>query len=366
MEDFEHLLSWLPSISGFFLALLALAIYNLIIIRYSRKVTKRLTHIDNPLANQVLDLLRDVKEPIRAALLFSALYFFMHHAPIAALQSFDTHDTILRSILVICFFWAVYNTTDNATDFLKYTLNKSHIYPEEFIFTLFQALLRFFVCFMGTYVVAREWNFDVSAFLASLSIGSLALAFAAKDALSNVFGSIVIIIEKPFVVGDWIIVKDIEGIVEQITFRSTIVRTFTDEVVAVPNSLLTNTPIYNMSRRDKQRIVFTIGLTYSTTAEQIQQVCSRIRTYLEESPITVKLPGKIRVHFTAFNSSSLDIKVDFFISTTDAFERLEYNNQLNLEMMKILDECGVSCAFPSRSIYFENSLNTNQQTTKEV
>ena len=102
-------------------------------------------------------------------------------------------------------------------------------------------MFRILIVVIATLMIAKEWNYDMSGLLASLSIGSLALAFAAKDALANVFGSFVIIVDKPFKVGDWISANGVEGTVEKITFRSTCIRTFPQELVYVPNSLLSNT-----------------------------------------------------------------------------------------------------------------------------
>lgn len=366
-QELKILLPWIPSITGFIVALIALILYNKLISKYSHRFAAKVNASDSAAAEQILDLLNDFKEPLRVVLLISSIYVFTQQAPITGLHNIKIFDQILRSSIIICLFWGIYNTTDNASALFAYTLKKAHINPEPVLVNLFQGVLRFLVCFMGAYIVAREWNFDVSAFLASLSIGSLAFAFAAKDALANVFGSIIVIIEKPFVQGDWVVINGIEGIVEKVTFRSTMIRTFTDEIVSVPNSLLTNTPIANMSRRNKYRIRFTLGLTYSTTQEQMLTVIERIKQWIEAYPKAVPVPGKTRVQFVKFNDFSLDIRVDFYTNTGDFYEQLEVQNETNLAMMKILEECGVSCAFPSNSIYFETPLNnTTSEAKKEA
>lgn len=364
MEQLTLLKPWIPSITGFIVALIILTVYNRLIAKYSERFKAHLSQSDSLAAEQILDLLNDFRNPIRVVLLISSFYIFTQQAPIHGLADIRLFDKLLRSSIVICLFWGIYNTTDNASVLLDYTLKKAHINSEPALINLFQGVLRFLVCFMGSYVVAREWDFDVSAFLASLSIGSLAFAFAAKDALANVFGSIVVLIEKPFKTGDWIVINGIEGTVEDITFRSTMIRAFTDELISVPNSLLTNAPIYNMSRRGKQRIRFNLGVTYSSTAEQLETGCQRIKEWIEQYPLSVKDPGKIRVHFYDFNDSSLDIRIDFYVSTGNFYEYLECKNDVNLAMMHILEECGLSCAFPSRSIYFESPVTAIQEEQK--
>ena len=180
------------------------------------------------------------------------------------------------------------------------------------------------------------------------------MAFAAKDALANVFGSLVILLDRPFKVGDWVLANGIEGIVEKVSFRSTCIRTFPQELVYVPNSLLSNTPITNFTMREKRRIDFTLGLTYSSTASQIEELVAKLKEYLASNDKLYQ--DDIRVHFVNYNESSLDVRVTCYARTGSQVEYLNILQEINLKIMSILEEVGVSCAFPSRSIYFENAL----------
>ena len=134
---------------------------------------------------------------------------------------------------------------------LPENFTRAEINIEDSLANILSTMFRILIVVIATLMIAKEWNYDMSGLLASLSIGSLALAFAAKDALANVFGSFVIIVDKPFKVGDWISANGVEGTVEKITFRSTCIRTFPQELVYVPNSLLSNTPIINYTKREK-------------------------------------------------------------------------------------------------------------------
>ena len=213
------------------------------------------------------------------------------------------------------------------------------------------------IIMLGFVTVAREWNYDISAFIASLSIGSLAVAFAAKDALANVFGSMIILLDKPFKIGDWIKANGIEGIVESVSFRSTCIRTFPQELVYIPNSLLSNTPITNYTLRERRRIDFTLGLTYGTTAAQIEEFIFKLKNYLED--LTLIDENDVRVHFLTYNSSSLDIRVVCYAKTGKHLEYLNIMQEINLHTLELLEEVGVSCAFPSTSLYFETPLQEN-------
>ncbi|EJW97060.1 protein containing Mechanosensitive ion channel MscS domain protein [gut metagenome] len=188
----------------------------------------------------------------------------------------------------------------------------------------------------------------------------MAVAFAAKDALANVFGSLVIVLDKPFKIGDWITANGVEGVVEEISFRSTCVRTFPQELVYIPNSLLSNTPITNFTARQKRRIDFTLGLTYSSTQEQIADFIQRMKDYLSNHPDIY--PDVIRVHFINYGASSLDIRVTCYARTGDHVKYLDVLNDVNLAVLELLKKSGVSCAFPSTSVYFETPLHKTAAT----
>jgi len=145
----------------------------------------------------------------------------------------------------------------------------------------------------------------------------------------------------------------VEGTVEDITFRSTKIRTFAQALVTVPNSSLANEPITNWSRMGKRRITFHLGVTYSTTRDKLEKCVKSIRKMLEEHPGIHK--ETIFVNFERFNDSSLDIFMYFFTNTTNWGEYLNVREDVNFRIMEILEQEGVSVAFPSRSIYIEKA-----------
>ena len=213
-------------------------------------------------------------------------------------------DKILRSSLIICLIGGVYNLCDAGHGLIMQLLKRSNQHIDETIGELISALAHMLCIMLGVVMVAKEWDYDITAFIASLGIGAMAIAFAAKDSLANVFGSIVIITERPFVVGDWISANNVEGIVEKVSFRSTCIRTFYQELVYVPNNLLSNTSITNYTQRQKYRIQFLLGVTYSTTREQLQNVCQQIRQLCEQMD-DIYNEG-FDVNFFEFGDSSLN------------------------------------------------------------
>ena len=177
--------------------------------------------------------------------------------------------------------------------------------------------------------------------------------------MANVFGSFVIILDKPFKVGDWISANGVEGTVEKISFRSTCIRTFPQELVYVPNSLLSNTPIINYTKREKRRLEFLLGVTYDTTHDQMQKLVADIRSYLQSSDLVYN--DNVMVYFRDYADSSLNIVVICYTKASDTDGYLAAREQINLDIMKILEADGASCAFPSTSVYFETPLKTENK-----
>ena len=292
--------------------------------------------------------------PIQTFLWILAFYSFIVLSPLNPFSQHPAFDKILRSSLIICLIWGVYNLCDAGHGLIMQLLKRSSLHIDETLAEMISALAHMVCVMFGIVLVANEWNYDITAFVASLGIGAMAIAFAAKDSLANIFGSLVIITERPFVIGDWISANNVEGIVESITFRSTCIRTFYQELVYVPNNLLSNTPIINYTQRQKYRIQFMLGLTYSTTREQMQEVCQQIRNLCER--LDESYNDGIDVNFFEFGDSSLNIRIVCYAKAPNNSVYLRAREKFNLEVMKILEENGVSCAFPSRSVYFETPI----------
>ena len=330
---------------------------------YRSFILKLTTHLKERYHYDYIDsFAKAFNHPIQAFLWILAFYSFIVLSPLNPFSQHPAFDKILRSSLIICLIGGVYNLCDAGHGLIMQLLKRSNQHIDETIGELISALAHMLCIMLGVVMVAKEWDYDITAFIASLGIGAMAIAFAAKDSLANVFGSIVIITERPFVVGDWISANNVEGIVEKVSFRSTCIRTFYQELVYVPNNLLSNTPIINYTQRQKYRIQFLLGVTYSTTRAQLQNVCQQIRQLCEQMD-DIYSEG-FDVNFFEFGDSSLNIRIVCYAKVPENTQNYALKNsmyhkireQFNLEVMRILEENGVSCAFPSRSIYFETPI----------
>ena len=222
-------------------------------------------------------------------------------------------------------------------------------------FAFFRKTLSFLIFIVGGLMIIQNLGYNVTSILAGLGLGGLAVALAAKDTLSNIFGSLVILFDRPFAVGDWIQFDKIEGTVETIGFRSTQIKTFYDSVVSVPNFTIANAQIDNMGKRKFRRTRFTLGITYSTPPEKIQNFIKGIQDIIQKHPKTKK--DYYQVSFSGYADSSLNIFVNFFLQVTNWNEELEFRQDVFLQVLKLAQQINVEFAFPSQSLYIEKMNN---------
>lgn len=269
-------------------------------------------------------------------------------------------SALFRSIIAVSVFWALYRGAEIVTYLISKIVRKSGGFLDPILISFIQNSMRVVIVILAFIAVVQEWDYDVAGLLAGLGLGGLAFALAAQDTVANLFGGILIMLDRPFTIGDWIRTSEVEGTVEEIGFRSTKVRTFAHAIVVVPNSRLSKEGITNWSKMGKRQLAFTLGLTYSTTMEQMEECLEKIREMLRSHPeIDEEI---IFAYFQKFGDSSLDIMIYCFTKTTKWEEFLKAQEDVNLKIMKILRDLNLSVAFPSRSIYIEKDNLPKNQT----
>lgn len=231
-----------------------------------------------------------------------------------------------------------------------------------------KVVLRVLVLVLGGFVILQTMGFNVTGLLASFGVIGLAFSLAAQDTASNIFGFTAIVSDNPFQMGDYIVLEEtgakIAGIIEKVGMRSTHIRKLDQSLVIVPNSNFTNAPVTNWSRLSKRRMDFHIGLTYDTTASQIEDIVERIRSMLLERPHVDA--DSVFVAFVSFGASSLDIRIIAYILLADWNAWTAEVAQINLEIMRMVEDAGLSMAFPSRSLYIEQMPKMPEEMRREV
>jgi MscS family membrane protein len=219
-------------------------------------------------------------------------------------------------------------------------------------------LIRLGVRFVGIVVAigllmqaGDELGFPAYSMLAGLGVGGLAVALAARDSLANLFGSVLIMFEKPFRVGHRIRLNASEGVVEDVGYRSTRIRTADNSLISIPNDTIVNATVENLTLRTMFRQRLLVQVTYDTTRAKLEALADGIRQLIADHPATNK--DNFHVRFNDFGESSLNILVIFYLLVPDYAAELTEREDILLKIMDLAEELGVAFAFPTRTLHVE-------------
>ena len=340
--SYEHLYS----ISAALLIVVLFTLVRKYVVQYIFKLIRRWTSDSDKVYPRIIDAL---EAPLRLFILVVGIFLALRILPLTI-----TADAailkLFRSAIILIIGWAIYKFCSPESIISREVQERLDV--DEILIPILSKVIHFIIIALVIVIVATEWGYDVNGFIAGLGLGGLALALAAQNALANLFGGLVIILEKPFSIGDWIATPSVEGTVETITFRSTLVRGFDQAVITVPNATLANEPITNHTRMGRRRIFYYLGLSFATTGQEMETCVNRIRQMLNDHPEIH--PQTIMVNFEKFGDSRLDIMIYCFTNTTVWSEYLEVREDVNLKIMAIVTDMGLSLAVPSRVLYHEN------------
>ena len=289
--------------------------------------------------------------PIQIFILFLGLYIALNIFP----YTFDfINENILLKIYItinICIFtWMGYNLCSINSLLIEKIEKIFNFNLDKGVVSLLSRVLKALVFIMGITFILQTWNYDISVVITSLGIFSAVIALAAKDYLTNIFSGLIIVADKPFSIGDYIETAYGVGIVEDISFRTTKIRTFEKALVTVPNSKLSGDPVTNYSRRDSRRATFNVGISYETPIDKVEIVVNKIRDMLYKNKEVED--ESIICQFDSFGESSLNIFLNFYIQRSEWVEYLAVKEEINLNIMRILEEEEVEIAFPSQTVYW--------------
>ncbi len=260
-------------------------------------------------------------------------------------------EHLVRSLIAFVIFWALFKLVDPFSQFLK-RLEK--MFTLAMVEWLVKAIKAAFI-FIGAATILQIWGIQVGPIIAGLGLFGVAVALGAQDLFKNLIAGILIIAEKRFNTGDWIRVEGtVEGTVESIGFRSTVVRRFDKAPVYVPNTKLSDSAVVNFSSMSHRRIYWNIGVEYRTTVDQLRTIRDGIEAYVMENDAFAQPPETVLfVRIDRFSDSSIDIMLYCFTKTTNWGEWLEIKERLAYAIKDIVEGAGSAFAFPSQSIYIE-------------
>ena len=325
---------------------------KVLINRIRKRAAKTETKFDDSLAEALSDPIRFIPVVMGA---FFAFEYLNLEGGIAGIA-----DNITRSLIIFLMFWAFYRMVEP----LSFLMGKvERVFSSALVTWLIKAV-RVLIAFLGLATILEVWGIEIGPILAGLGLFGVAVALGAQDLFKNLIAGILILMERRFSIGDWVKVDGIvEGTVESIGFRSTLIRRFDMAPVYVPNAQLSDSAVTNFSGMTNRRIFMMIGLEYRTTVAQLREVRDKIERYVLDTP-DFESPSKVStfVRIDRFSDSSIDIMLYCFTKTTNWGEWLRVKEDLSYRIKEIVDDAGTSFAFPSRSLYLETVPDGGKET----
>lgn len=251
---------------------------------------------------------------------------------------------VVRLLIVVSLVLAAYRLVEVVAERMAAKAEITNSRLDDQLVPLVRKSLKGLTLVAGTLLVLQNLGIDVGSLVAGLGIGGVAIALAAKDTIANFFGSVMIFIDQPFQIGDYVSVAGVEGTVEEVGFRSTRIRTPHVSLVTVPNAKFTEANIDNLGRRTYRRVSVTLSLTYDTTVEQIEAFCEGLRGIVLANRSTSK--DRYQVHFSGVTPQSLEVMLVFFLQVETWSREFEERHNLLLEVLRLAETVGVRFVGP--------------------
>lgn len=353
--SYEHLKN-LGIAIGIFLLFL---VFRKIFTKYIFKIIMRI--VKKTKMNILSNFFQAFQKPTQWLFIIVGIYLAFSYYPYVNHEA-EWFTRIISSSIIILVAWGLFSLSATSSTLFHKINERTNINIDDMLIPLLSKTLQFIIVAISATIVLQEFGYHIEGFIAGLGLGGLAISLAAKDALANLVGGVIIISEKPFTIGDWVLTPSVEGTVEEISFRSTRIRTFADALVTVPNATLGNENITNWSKMGKRQITFSISVVYDTPREKVQQVVNRIGTLVKGHEGVH--PETIFVKFNEYQEDGLNIFLYFFTNTTDWEAYLDIREDINYKILDIFKEEGVEFAVPTRRLMLETDENNASQIEK--
>ncbi|NLR93010.1 MULTISPECIES: mechanosensitive ion channel family protein [Flammeovirga] len=322
----------------------------------SKKFLKR---IFSKLKKQEIDnlILPKFRLPL-ATIIICAFWYYL--IPFLLLSEYITYYimTGVKLLFIYNVFIILYHLADVIVIRFSDFIQNNNVLDKNLLPVL-KACLRIIFITFGVLLALKIFGFDISRLITGISFGGVALAFAAQDTVKNFFGSIMIFLDKPFQVGDWVSVQNQEGIIEEIGFRSTRVRTFTDSLLSIPNGVMVNSNIDNLGQRKLRRYNTMLSIPYNTPTVKIEAFIEEVKKCIEAHPKTKKDLYHVRLNNLA--AASLEVMLYVYFETFSWTEELENREALLFDVLKAAERVGVEFAFPTQTLYVKNDDDDHQK-----
>lgn len=295
-------------------------------------------------------LLNGFAKPVSRLIWFTGIYFALASLPWSSATVGKLLLSCLRIAGTFCICWGLWESADLCQ--LLLVTSKSDLSSNKTIAMLFRKGYKFLVGLFGALMLIEETGLPVTGIITGAGLAGLTLSLAAQNSASNIFNGILIFVEHPFDIGDWITVEEVSGTVEDITFTATKIRALDNSLYVVPNSSVCSATINNATNRTKRLYRFTLNVLYGTSRGQLEQLMEDVAAMLRAREDIYE--DTVLVRLTGFSESSIDILVSAYVRTADLGQFLAIQNELHLDLMDIMQKNGVRFSLPSTGVYIES------------
>ena len=307
------------------------------------KIKERKKVGERSIKGVLVDFILSIKSSLY---LYSAFYI--------SLSTIHVSDSLMSFFGVVLAVWITVRVMIGVQMFVDYTLNKKLLddadpgteVAAKNIGTIFKALLWIFAGLL----LLSNFGVEVTSLVAGLGVGGVAIAFALQNVLEDLFSSFAIYFDKPFTIGDFIIVGDQMGVVEKIGIKTTRIRALQGEEIVISNKELTTERVHNFKKLEKRRSLFEFGVVYSTDTEKMRKIPEMIKEIIEDKERT----EFDRAHFKGFGDSALEYEVSYYVLSSEFKEFRDIHEKVLLDIKEKFEEEGISMAFPTRTVHLFN------------
>ena len=312
-------------------------VYHIFERYFTRWAKKTKTKLDD-------EILRNIKKPIYFFVIIIGIYFSLELLTI--LENYSETLVFIFTILEILLITFIITRVVNV--FIAwYAEGRSERKMSEHILFVLKRIINFMIFLFAFLIILYVLKIDLSGIVVGLGVGGIAIAFALQNVLSDAFSAFSIYFDKPFEIGDFIVVGEYSGTVKKIGMKSTRVQLLQGEELVLANSVLTTTNVRNFKKMRKRRIKFNFGVTYDTSSKKLKKIPNIIRKIIENNELT-----KVdRIHFKEFGDFSLNFEVIYYITSKDYAKFMDVQQEFNFAIKESFEKEGIEMAFPTQTIF---------------
>jgi len=337
--DVSPLIKQIIASLGIFLLFIVIGwiVYHIFERYFTRWAEKTKTKLDD-------EILRNIKKPIYFFVIIIGIYFSLELLTIP--ENYSVTLAFIFTILEILLITFIITRVVNV--FIAwYAEGRSERKMSEHILFVLKRIINFMIFLFAFLIILYVLKIDLSGIVVGLGVGGIAIAFALQNVLSDAFSAFSIYFDKPFEIGDFIVVGEFSGTVKKIGMKSTRVQLLQGEELVLANSVLTTTEVRNFKKLKKRRIKFNFGVTYDTPSKKLKKIPDIVKKIIE----TNKLNKVDRIHFKEFGDFSLNFEIIYYINSKDYAKYMDIQQEINFAIKEAFEKESIEMAFPTQTIF---------------